>query len=186
MVENYIDALECHEILTTSRLILRKFKEEDAEAVLEYGSDAETVKYLVWDGVQTLEEAKQSILDYYLSRPGIYAITLKEGAKCIGCIDLRINEEHEKSGFGYVLNRQYWGNGYMTEALQAVLALCFDRLELNRVEDGHYIENGSSGRVMAKCGMTREGMAKQQVKIKGVFRDVVHYGITRDEWMLST
>ena len=69
----------------------------------------------------------------------------------------------------------------MTEALSAVLKLCFEKLKLNRVESTHYVGNEGSGKVMAKCGMKLEGVGKQEEKIKGVFRDVVHYGITFDE-----
>ena len=90
--------------------------------------------------------------------------------------------EHDRASFGYVLNRSYWGNGYMTEALSSVLRLCFEKLELNRVEADHYAGNEGSGKVMQKTGMKLEGVAKQQVKVKGVFHDVAHYGITREEW----
>ena len=71
----------------------------------------------------------------------------------------------------------------MTEALSAVLMLCFEKLELNRVEAGHYVGNEGSGRVMEKCGMELEGIGRQYEKIKGVFRDDVFYGITRDRWL---
>ncbi len=70
----------------------------------------------------------------------------------------------------------------MTEALTAILKLCFDKLELNRVEATHYVGNEGSGRVMNKSGMRLEGLAIQEVKIKGIFHDVVHYGITRSQW----
>ena len=65
----------------------------------------------------------------------------------------------------------------MTEALSAVLNLCFEKLELNRVESTHYVGNEGSGRVMQKCGMKFEGMSPQKEKVKGVFVDMVHYGI---------
>ena len=50
------------------------------------------------------------------------------------------------------------------------------------METFHYVGNEGSGKVMEKCGLRKEGYAVQEVKIKGVFRDVVHYGITKDEW----
>ncbi|MCL2853057.1 MAG: GNAT family N-acetyltransferase [Defluviitaleaceae bacterium] len=182
MVSNYNEALHINDIISTERLILRQFKGSDAPDILEYGSDPKSLEYLVWDGVHTLDAAKAAIYDYYLSKPGIFAIELKAEQKCIGTIDLRLEPEHDKAGFGYVLNRKYWGNGYMTEALSAILTLCFEKLELNRIEANHYVGNDSSGRVMEKARMTRECVAKQQVRVKGVFHDVVHYGIIREEW----
>ncbi len=182
MVSNTLEVLYNNQELDTPRLLLRKFRKDDAEGVYAYASDPEAVRFLIWDGVKTLEEARQSIFQYSMSRPGIYAMELKETGGMIGAIDLRLEEEHEKAGFGYVLARPYWGRGLMTEALTALIALCFEKLELNRVEAVHYVGNEGSGRVMQKCGMAREGVGIQEVKVKGVFRDVVHYGMTREAW----
>ena len=183
MVANYLEVLYDHETLHAENILLRKFRKEDAEDIFAYGSDPETLKYLVWDGLQTVDDAKAAIINYYWAKPGIFAIELKETKKCVGCIDLRMEPEHEKSSFGYVLNRRYWGRGYMTEALSALLTLCFEKLDLNRVESTHYIGNEASGKVMRKCGMELEGIGKREVKIKGVFHDVAHYGITKDRWL---
>ena len=183
MVKNYMEVLYDNEELKTKRLLLRKFRKEDVFDVLEFGSDKETLKYLIWEGVKTEEEALESIVGYYWSTPGIFAIELKENQKCIGCIDLRLKAEHEKSSFGFVLNRGYWNKGYMSEALAAVLELCFDKLDLNRVESCHYVGNEGSGRVMEKCGMKLEGVSKQGDKVKSVFRDVVYYGIVKEDWI---
>lgn len=183
MVENYKEVLYENERLESERIILRKFIKADASDVLEYGSDEETLKYLDWNGVHTIDEALKNIIDYYWSKPGVFAIELKESKKCIGCIDLSLQPIHEKSGLGYVLNHRYWCKGYMTEALAAVLRLCFEKLELNRVEAEHYVGNEGSGMVMKKCGMEFEGISKQARKIKGIFHDVARYGITKDQWI---
>jgi len=132
-------------------------------------------------GVKSIEDAKADVYNYLLSRPGIFAIEFNR--KCIGAIDLRLVPEHKKAGFGYVLNREFWGQGIMTEALSALLRLCFEKLELNRVEEHHYAGNEGSGRVMQKCGMIFEGLSPQAERVKGVFRDVVRYGITREQWL---
>jgi len=182
MKENYNEILYDNETMESKNIILRKFKKSDAADVLEYASDPQTIEHLIWAGSKTIEEAVGNITNYYWSKPGIYAIEYKEDQKCIGCIDLRLKLTHEKVSFGYVLNRRYWGRGIMTEALLAILELCFDKLELNRVEAGHFTGNEASGRVMEKCGMEKEGISKQSEKAKGIFRDEVHYGITRDRW----
>lgn len=182
MVSNVKEVLYDNEILERSRLVLRKFRKDDVADILEYGSDPETLVHLDWEGVKTEAEAMQGMVDYYWANPGIYAIELKESGKCIGCIDLRLELAHEKSSFGYVLNRAYWNRGYMSEALNAMLTLCFETLELNRVESCFYVGNEGSGRVMEKCGMKLEGVSKQERKIKGVFRDVVRYGMTKEDW----
>lgn len=181
MKSNYNDIIRKTTVLQTERLVLRRFNISDKEAVLAYGSDAETLKFLIWPGITDLEAAERVIMAYY-SRPGVYAIVLKATNQCIGCIDIRVEPQHEKASFGYVLNRNFWNHGYMTEALKAILELCFTKLELNRVEASHYVGNEGSGKVMQKSGMSYEGLSLQEVKIKGVFQDVVHYGITRAQF----
>lgn len=117
-----------------------------------------------------------------ISKDGFFAIELLETGHCIGCINLKVYPEHEKAVFGYVLNRKYWNQGYMTETLTAILNFGFKELELNRIEATHYSGNPASGKVMEKCGMKKEGYALQEVKIKGVFQDVVHYAVLRTQW----
>ncbi len=170
------------ENLETTRLRLRKFKLSDKEAVYKYGRDPRTLKYLEWIGVTTREEARISIEEYYLSRAGIYAIALKENDLCIGAIDIRLDEANDKAGFGYLLDHDYWNKGYMSEVLTKILEYCFVDLKLNRVEALHYKINEASGRVMAKCGMKFEGIGIQELKVKGVYQDAVHYGITKEMW----
>ncbi|MCL2608715.1 MAG: GNAT family N-acetyltransferase [Treponema sp.] len=183
MKDNYLEILYDNERLQTPRLVLRKFRREDAADFFEYGSDEETLRFLIWEGVKTQDEARAGIVEYFWAAPGRFALELKSEGKCIGSLDLRIDAKHEKAGFGYAMNRNYWGKGYMTEALTAVLELSFERLELNRVEATFYVGNEGSGRVMEKCGMEREGIGRQEVKVKGVFRDTVHCGITRERWL---
>lgn len=168
----------------TKRLLLREFTLEDDQAVLEYGSDEMTLKYLIWEGITDIEGARRSITNYYI-KPGIFALALKENNKCIGCIDLRLETQYEKASFGYVLNRKYWNQGYMSEALWKILSFSFDDLGLNRVEATYYTGNEGSGRVMEKCGMIKEGVGRQEVKIKGIFHDVVHVGLIREQWKIN-
>lgn len=182
MIENYKDILHLQTSIPTKRLLLRKFTMEDIEDIYEYASDAQTVKYLTWEGMTSLDQARNIVNSFY-SNDGVYAIEHKENGHCIGAINIAVIPEHEKGSFGYVLNRQYWGQGYMTEALSTILRFAFEQLDLNRVEATHYAGNEGSGKVMAKCGMTKEGFALQEVKVKGVIRDVIHYGITKEQWL---
>ncbi len=181
MREDYKEILHSHTDISTKRLLLRKFTLDDIQDIYTYASDEQTLKNLAWTGIKSLEEAKE-LIDGFYSNDGVYAISLKDTGRCIGCICLNVIPEHEKADFGYVLNIKYWNQGYMTEALNSVIMFCFQELELNRVEAFHYVGNEGSGKVMENCSMRKEGYAIQEVKIKGVFRDVVHYGITKEKW----
>ena len=182
MVKNYNEVLYNNETIKTERLTLRKFLMEDAEDILEYAGDAETAKFLKWEGFHTLGEAKADICDSYWSRPGIWAVELAESGKMIGDIILRLIHDHDKAKIGYLLNRQYWRKSYAAEAMRAVMRLCFEGLAVNRVEGDHFAGNEASGRVMEKCGMVREAVKLQGALVKGVFMDVVYYGITKEDY----
>ena len=183
MREDCEATLASTDTIETPRLLLRRFDIIDCADVLDFGSDKEALRHVEWSGVRDLTEAAQAILGYYQQCPGAFAIMLKDSQKCIGCIELRLIKKHEKATFGYILNRQHWNKGYMTETLLAMLTFCFKKLQLNRVEVEHYVGNEASGQVMTKCGLKKEGLAREEVKIKDVFRDVVHYGLTRWEWL---
>lgn len=185
MIPNPEQTLWTISSLHDSGIILRRFRESDSPSVLLYGSDAETVRHLIWPGVQTLEEARRAVCDVLMQNAGVFAITVSNDI-CMGCIDLRLEAHHEKAGFGYVLNRQYWGKGIMTKALQLIFRIGFEILQLNRMESHHFLDNIGSGSVMMKCGMRKEGIARQEYKIKGSFVDVVHYGILYEEWINFT
>ncbi|MCL2753443.1 MAG: GNAT family N-acetyltransferase [Defluviitaleaceae bacterium] len=186
MVKNYNEVLYAHENIKTDRLILRKAKPEDAADLLEYASDPEVTQTLIWAGLSTFEEAYASIFNHYWSAPGKWVIELKESGKMIGGIDIILKPSHSKASFGYALNRHFWGKGYMGEALDAIVKLCFEKLQLNRVEARHYTNNPASGRVMEKAGMKYEGTAKQAEMVKGKLQDVVFYGVTREDYKSET
>ena len=61
---------------------------------------------------------------YYLSRAGIYAIALKENDLCIGAIDIRLDEANDKASFGYLLDPDYWNQGYMSEVCLLYTSRC--------------------------------------------------------------
>lgn len=166
-------------ILESGRIILRPFEWKDLDDVYEYLSDDLVTLYLNFPTYQNKEDAVEAMKLYYLDKPGVFAIELKNEKKCIGCVDLRVFSEHDKASFGFVLNRGYWNQGYMTDALRLILEYAFVEMKLNRVEATHYVGNEGSGRVMQKCGMKYEGTGMSEVKIKGVYRDVVHYAILK-------
>jgi len=185
-MKDYDEIIRENSPMESSRLILRPFSMEDVQDVFLYASDDIVTKYLTWSPHEDISQTEKVVKEFYMNKPGIFAIELKSVHKCIGCIELRICPEHDKASFGYVLNRNYWNKGYMTEALKLIIDFAFSKLGLNRIESTHYVGNEGSGRVMQKCGMIYEGKGLQEVKIKGTYYDVVHYGILREDWIKST
>ena len=167
--------------IQTARLVLRKFRATDAEAMYRnWAHDAEVTQHLTWLPHANLE-VTQAMIDKWVggySFPTFYQWAIDLDGEVIGSIgcaqpDTNLNAIR----LGYALGRDYWGNGYMTEALTAVLRHLFS-LGYNRVEANHYIENPASGRVMEKAGMQYEGLIRDGGKDgTGRLRDVKQYAI---------
>jgi len=178
-------------ILQTERLILRDFREEDWRDAHEYGSDAETVKYMPF-GPNTEEETKDFIsraLARQKETPRLFydfAIVKKPGKKLIGSCSINIiDSPNGEAMIGYILHRDYWNKGYITEAARAVVAFGFEQMNLHRIIASCDPENTGSYHVMEKIGMQREGYLRQEKMFKGVWRDFLLYAILEKEWLNS-
>lgn len=177
--------------LETSRLILRPFRMEDAQAMYEnWAKQEEVTKYLTWPAYKSLEDA-YGILKMWTGsyiRPDFYqwAIVLKELAQPIGSISVvDYDDSVEAAEIGYCIGRNFWGQGIMPEALQAVLTFLFEEVGANRVEAKHAVENPNSGRVMIKCGMSYEGTLRQAARSNYGISDICCYSILKKEFNLG-
>ena len=128
------------QMLQTERLILRRFVESDAEAMFQnWASSAENLAYVTWDPHPDVEVTRNSIRNWVASytNPNYYkwAICLKENPEhVIGDISIvEMNETDSSCEIGYVLGKNYWGRGLMTEALKAVLNFCFTQAGFQKV-----------------------------------------------------
>lgn len=111
--------------IKTKRLFLRKLRSDDAESIFRnWASDSEVAKYVTWNVHKDINETK-AILDMWLAEYDNdncyrYGIENKADGELIGMIDV-VGYHHGNPVIGYCSCRRYWGNGYMTEALGAVM-----------------------------------------------------------------
>jgi [ribosomal protein S5]-alanine N-acetyltransferase len=166
--------------LETENLILRAFKLEDASEFERLIAPKE-----VTDGTLSFPhpvptgwgiERINRMFERFESGEHIeFAICARENGTLIGGIGLGITTRHKRGHLGYWLGVEFWGKGYATEAANAVLTYGFGRLELHRIEAGHYPRNPASGRVLEKIGMQREGLMRGDVLKGDQFEDTVLY-----------
>ena len=174
--------------LSTTRLVLREFEEEDWRATHLYESDPEVVRYGL-HGIRTPEESRDYIrrvreLSLETPRP-VYdlAVVEREGGRLIGRCGLRITDRESREGtLWYILHRAEWGRGYITEAAERVLDFAFGPLGLHRIFGDCDPRNPGSFRVMEKLGMRREAHFRQNVFIKGEWCDTFIYAVLDQEW----
>ena len=160
---------------------------EDAKSVFDYASDPEVTRYVIWETHNSVEDSK-AFLDLAVSKREIggepeWGIVYKGDYRFIGaCGIVSWEPYHARAELGYVLSRDYWGRGFMAEAVRAMISFGFQRMNLNRIEARCVAENAASARVMEKAGMTYEGTMRQRELIKGAYRDMKVYSILRSEF----
>ncbi len=176
--------------IETKRLLLRKFRIEDLEDLYAYASLDEVSQYMTWDTHQN-REATQDYIQFVLGRyeEGVTApwgIEYKEEGRFIGAIELMSwDRENQSAEVGYVLNKDYWNQGIMTEALGEIIPFAFEKMNLERLQIRHVKENIASGRVMQKNGLTYEGTLRRCRIQKGDFIDLSVYSILREAYLKS-
>ena len=140
-------------IIETKRLILRKYKQEDAHDLFEIFGDETVNKYLPWFTYKSIKQVEDKInenIEYYKKDNGYrYVVVLKSENKVIGYINLSDNEGHD---LGYGLNKKYWNKGYITEAASA-LVLKLKANGYDFITATHDRLNIPSGKVMINIGM---------------------------------
>ena len=172
--------------LRTQRLLLRMIRRSDAPEMYRYTRDERVTRYVLWEPHRSILDTYDVIRDlrrqYRHGWPSSLAIALAENDLIIGTIGwMWLNVENRAAEIGYSLNPAYWNQGYMTEALRAVIDYSFKTLKLHRLEAQHDIRNPASGRVMEKVGMLREGELKDRVRNKGRYCTVALYAAINPE-----
>jgi RimJ/RimL family protein N-acetyltransferase len=172
----------------TERLILREFVEEDWRDVLAYQSDPRYLEYYPWSerSAEDVQEFVRRQIELQSQRPRIkfqLVLVLKSEDKLIGNCGIRMDTpEAHQADIGYELSPQYWGQGYATEAAQALVEYGFTQLNLHRIWSWCIADNSRSVRVLEKLGMRQEGRLRENEFFKGRWWDTLVFGILEDEW----
>lgn len=145
--------------IETERLILRPWKESDLSDFYEYASVEGVGEMAGWKHHKSIEESKK-ILDLFVSEKKTFAIVYKENNKVIGSLGLEEPWTNDEDGYndlrireiGYVLSKDYWGMGLMSEAVKEVIKFLFDEIKVDAVAICHFDHNNQSRRVIEKSG----------------------------------
>ncbi len=176
------------QILETQRLILRRYKTSDAEAMYRnWASDDEVTKFLTWPTHSNVEITRHLLEEWVESYANTetyhWAITVKDnGDEPIGDIAVvGIKDKVAVAHIGYCIGKNWWNKGITSEALMAVRDFLFDIVGVNRIEARHDSNNPNSGKVMQKCGMKYEGMLRQSDWNNQGICDACYYGLLKDD-----
>jgi RimJ/RimL family protein N-acetyltransferase len=155
------------ETIETGRLVLRRPRLEDAEAIFaNYAQDPEVTRYLTWapyaEVAQVRRFVESRVTAWETGETFEWVITRRPDDVAIGMFALRVQDF--KANLGYVLARPFWGQGLMTEAVQAIVDWAMAQPGIYRVWAVCDVDNPGSARVMEKCGMPFEGVLKRWMR----------------------
>jgi len=176
-------------MLTTKRLILRPWCEDDAEELFKYACDPDVGPDAGWSPHTSVDESRE-IIRTVLSRPGNFAVVLQETGLVVGSASI-VNPAHclpehrrlSDCEIGYWLGKSYWGRGLIPEAVRELQRYGFEDLGCRAIWCGHFDGNHKSRRVMDKCGFTYHHTEPDRPTKLGL-RTTHYTRITRDEWQL--
>lgn len=171
-------------ILDSDRLKLRPMRLSDAPDIFEYAGDADVTHFLRWDAhpdiAATRRYVENVLKQYKAGDNGPWAIEQKTHRKVIGAIHIiTCDFDNIKAEIGYVLSKEYWNMGFMTEALRELIRFCHYELGMSRVQGLAVTENLASSRVMEKAGMIHEGTLRNYLYQKNRHWDARMYSIIR-------
>ena len=112
----------------------------------------------------------------------VFAVEQRATGEFMGGIGLTLLPRFDRAEAGYWLGRPFWGQGFATEALRALLGFGFDALALPKIVATHLTKNPASGRVMQKAGMRWEAEIPQHVKRAGHYHDLMQYQLLRTDY----
>ena len=181
--------------LETARLVLRPWREADAEAVFAYSSDPDVGPACGWTPHKDIEESRRVLADI-LMVPETYAIVIRDREPAdepVGSISLEVGGAvgggvgypigGNDATLGFWLGKPLWGHGYMPEAVAEVMRHGFEELGLDAIWSSHYADNLSSRRVHEKSGFlphhVEHGVARPAFADEKTL-DILE--LTREEW----
>lgn len=171
--------------LTTSRLLLRRLTLDDVDQMFEnWASDPQVTPFLSWPPHANRDVTRALLTDWVAQYedPTVHRWGATVDGVLIGTIDVvRSVESVGLAEVGYCYGRPWWGRGYATEALRAVIGELF-AIGYHKVEAVHDPDNVASGRVMDKAGMVREGLRRACIRTNMGIRDSQYHGLLRSEW----
>ncbi len=173
--------------LPAPRLTLRQLTSDDADDIFAVFSDPEVMRF--WShGPMTARSEAAAYIDHIhegLRRRDLFqwGISPRADGRIVGtCTLLNVHADHERGEIGFAVARSQWGRGLASEAVAALIAFAFERIQLHRLEADTEPRNERSLRLLERLGFRREGHLRERYYVDGERQDTVLLGLLRPEW----
>ena len=165
--------------IRTQRLSLRPLEPADAVSIRALAGDFDVARmtgmiphpYSERDALAWIDRAGQG-------DEGVVFAVARDGA-LIGCSGyMPMDAEHAE--VGYWIGKPFWGEGFATEAVRAVVAHAFDAHGFAYVKAGHFVDNARSQRVLGKLGFSPDGEEMRDCAARGEQVQCLTYRLDRE------
>lgn len=173
--------------IEAARVRLRHLEESDTDSLFEIFSDPEAMRFWSWSPFKERAEAAKLLAEIheFWQQKSLFqwGIALRENDQVIGTTTLfRLDDKSRRAEIGYILNRNFWGKGYINEALTALLDFAFDEMNLHRIEADIEPRNTGSVKTVERLAFKREGLLRERWIVDGEMQDSVFYGLLKRDW----
>jgi len=175
-----------HPILSTSRLRLRQFRAEDADAMHECFANPEAMRFWNLPVYTKHTETVRSVRRFIDCTPSYYRFWAVADAgtdRCLGMVNY--HDGHIRSrrvNIGYIINPAHLGRGIASEAVSAMLDFCFGELGLHRAQAFIHPDNNASIALAEKLGFSREGLLRDNLRVGDEWRNDLLYALLATDW----
>jgi RimJ/RimL family protein N-acetyltransferase len=181
-----IDAAQLPTI-EAKRLKLRMLAEPDLDQMYAIFSDPRSMRYWATPAMASREQIVAYLANIHDGFRGNtlyqWGIERREDARIIGTTTLfHLDAGNARAEVGYILGSAWWGQGYMHEALTALLHYAFGKLKLRRIEADVDPRNAASLKSLGRLGFRREGLLRERWNIAGEIQDTAFLGLLAHEW----
>lgn len=171
--------------LIGNRIIIRDLSFKDIDDFYEYGKSEYVGPMAGWKPFASKDLANRVLSNNILSKD-VFAIALKDTNKLIGTISIYnygLRKYNKVKQLGFSLSYDYWGNGYMPEAVRLAIDYIFNKTDCEVIEVGHHSDNFQSKRVIEKCGFIYDGrLCKYKKLYDERLVDADFYSMTKEDY----
>ena len=176
--------------LETERLLLRKLSLADASELQSIRSDEKVMNYMDSERHLTVQFSEDFIsknLEIYTQHNGMFwALTEKSSGKFIGDFAFwKIDKKNSRTDIGYSLSPEFWGQGYMKEAIIRIFDFGFNDLKLHSIEANINPKNENSRRLLKKLGFKKEAYFRENYYYNGTYLDSEIYSLLQVDFQFK-
>jgi len=182
-----VPTFESMPTIAAQRVSLRPLIPNDANNLLRIFGDAEVMRY--WSSPPWQNVADADALIENVTRGAAenqfyqWGVAVKKDDTIIGtCTLFQLDRRNRRAELGFILRRDCWGRGFMTETLGALLQFSFQTMKLHRLEADVDPRNETCIRLLERVGFQREGLLRERWLVNGEVNDSLMFGLLASEF----